>query len=179
MKTRLTLLAGTLAAGTLAIAATPAMAQLGGTLGGTVGGAVSGTTATVGGAGSASTHIGTGLDTAATAGSAMDHVGTAVDKTDKAASKTSEPRSMRVATSDQLSSGVTVRDASGNEIGTISSVTGDTALVANKGQTYRVPLSELYAKGSGKVKEVTSRLPAAELSADAHAGAHGSASTGD
>ena len=151
-----------LAAGA-ALAAAPAMAQLGG-LGGSVGGAVNGS-------------VGGTLDPARTVSQTTNSVGRTVNSADSAVQDKIDQTNLQLATAEQLQSGVVVRDSDGKTIGTVQRIEGDTALVVRGNELYDVPVSELYAKANGKVKEVTARLPKASFKARTSASADASANS--
>jgi len=145
-----------------ALAAAPAMAQLGG-LGGSVGGAVNGT-------------VGGTLDPGSTVSQTTDGVGRAVNRADSTVQDKIDHTNLQLATSEQLASGVVVRDSEGKTIGTVQRIEGDTALVVRGNEIYDVPVSQLYAKANGKVKEVMTQMPKASFKARANADADASAS---
>lgn len=137
-----------LAAGA-AMTAAPAIAQLGG-VGGSVGGAVNGT-------------VGGTLDPGRTVSQTANGVGRTVNNGDSAIQNKIDQTNLQLATSEQIASGVVVRDSEGKTLGTVQRIEGDTALVVRGNQIYDVPVAQLYTKASGKVKEVTTRMPKASF----------------
>lgn len=65
----------------------------------------------------------------------------------------------------ELSAGVPIVDGSGNAIGTVKKVAGNTIIVTDGAADYRVPITELYAYSDGGADHFASRLPKAALQA--------------
>lgn len=161
MRKTIALLAAT---ATLSIAA-PALAQLGGTVGNATG-SIGSTTGTAVGA-----TAGTTLDTGKAVDQTLDRAGTAVHQADGTVQQQVDRTAMRAVASGDLQTGLKVTDSEGKSIGTVQSVSGDTAVIADGSKVYNVPVSDLYAKGSGKVKKVSTLVPRASLDTQAKAAA--------
>lgn len=126
-------------AATSALAATPALAQVGVGLGGGV-------------------NTGVNVDTSRTVGDGLDTVGRTVDRTDRTVNRTlgrTMERELRVATSADVQAGASVRDSRGRRVGTVTGVSGGAALVVDNNRTYQVPLSALYRRGRGLVTNLS------------------------
>jgi len=91
--------------------------------------------------------------------------------TDRATSKLSDS-DLTLVTSDQVTAGLVVRDQRGQRIGTVSSVSGDTATVVSGKRSYSVPLSSLYTSTTGKANTLISSVPRAQLTGKVNAKAN-------
>lgn len=123
--------------------------------------------------GSGSVTGGVGVDTGRTVGGVTGTLDRTIDRTDRAVNRTVDrtlENDLRVATSADLSAGAGVRDRRGNRVGTVASVSGDTAIVVDGNRRYHVPVAALYRGARGLVSNMTR----AELRA--HAAAQGGAS---
>jgi hypothetical protein len=146
-----------------ALAATPALAQLGVNLGGQAGAGLN-----VGGV------VNPGAAVGGVTGSldrTVNHVDHAVDGTINGALD----GDLRVATAADLQSGAVVRDKHGHSIGVVQSVDGNAALVARNGRQVHVPLAALYRSSSGLMTSLTKTQVNAMFAASANAGASASA----
>ncbi|HMO74132.1 MAG TPA: hypothetical protein PKD99_15755 [Sphingopyxis sp.] len=144
-----------LAAGA-ALAAAPALAQLGGVADVQVGGRVG---------------ADAGVDPAATVGDVTTRTGDIVDRLDDRVGRTVDDASLTLATREQVRAGVEVRDAGGNSVGTVQSVEGDTAVLVRGGKLYTIPLSELWHDTSRAASGLVTKLTRTEIQARAAAGA--------
>jgi hypothetical protein len=120
--------------------------------------------------------VGARADVGVDAGRVVDGVGRTVDRTVDRADRTVNDtlsRDLVVASRTDVRSGVVVRDGRGGRVGTVQSVSGNTAVVVQGNRTYRVPLSALYRSGRGLVTS----LSRAELRASADARASARAGT--
>lgn len=154
----------TIVAAGVALAAVPAMAHPGGGVG--MGGGM-GAGGGMGPPMDPGSRIGHGLDTAAQHGQADEHL----DKAREATSRARERVQLHRVTRDQLQTGLTVRDSSGHRIGSLTSVTGDTARVTRGDKVYDLPVSQLYNPASRKAKEIVTTVPRASLTARSKASA--------
>jgi hypothetical protein len=90
-------------------------------------------------------------------------VGTVTDSVDRTVDRTN--REVRVATSADVTAGATVSDSSGHRIGTVQSVSADTAVIASGNHRLRVPVSSLYRGTKG----LATRMTRAQFNARARA----------
>lgn len=139
-----------------AILATPALAQLGGVADVNVGGQVG---------------VDPGNSVGNTLGTVTDRVGDTVEKVDGTVNHAADHSNLTLATREQVRAGAEVRDSSGTSVGTVQSVEGNTAVVVRGGKLYNIPLASLYNSASGKAKGLVTKLPHAEITARANAGA--------
>ncbi|HWH22545.1 MAG TPA: hypothetical protein VNT25_04530 [Allosphingosinicella sp.] len=130
-----------------ALAAGPALAQLGVGLGAKVGAGVN-------------------------AGGVVDGVTGTVDRTvsaaDRAVNRTLS-RDLVLATRADLRTGAEVRDSSGKRVGTVQSVHGNMAVIVQGNRTMRVPLASIYRSGKGLVTSLTRAQLRASADAQANA----------
>ena len=61
--------------------------------------------------------------------------------------------------------GAEIADSSGNSVGTVQSVEGDTAVVIKGGKLYTIPLSSIYHDAAGKTHTLVTKLSQAEIKA--------------
>ena len=132
-----------------ALAATPALAQVGVGLGGRVGANV-------------------GVDTGRTVDGVRGTLDRTVDATDRTVNRTLN-RDLRVASSADVRSGIVVRDSRGQRVGTVQSVHAGTAIVVQGNRRMHVPLASLYRSGSGLVTNISRARLRADAQADARA----------
>ncbi|MBN8842481.1 MAG: hypothetical protein J0H88_04455 [Sphingomonadales bacterium] len=147
-----------LLAGTAALAAAPAFAQVGGVVGGTVD-----TTA----------QVGTGA-VGDTLTNTTARVGSTVDRVDGTVNKQLDATKLTLATRDQVRAGAQVTDRGGNSVGTVQSIDGDNAIVVDGGKLYNIPLGSLYSQAEGATGTLVTKLPRADITARAQAGAEAS-----
>lgn len=160
-----------LAAAAMAVSA-PAVAQLGGAVGGvtgSVGGAVSG---------GVNTTVDPVTTTADTVGRTTDTVGGVVNKADSTVQSRVDNTRLSAVSAQDVTAGLKVRDSNGHSIGTVQSISGDQALVADGSKVYNVPVSQLYARGAGKARQLMTKVPRASLTAQANANANSAVKTG-
>lgn len=138
-----------LIAGSAAILATPALAQVGGVVGGTVD-----TTA----------QVGTGTVGNAVTG-VTGQVGNTVDQVDGSVNKKLDATKLTLATRDQVRAGAQITDGAGNGIGTVQSIDGDNAIVVDGGKLYNIPLGSLYSQAEGAAGTLVTKLPRADIKA--------------
>ncbi|MFM5917518.1 MAG: hypothetical protein ACKOOL_08300 [Novosphingobium sp.] len=125
------------------------------------------------------------VDAASKAVTRTENVGArAVNRTQKVADRTTgklSDSSLTLVTSDQVTTGLVVRDQRGQRIGTVSSVSGNTALVVSGNRTYSVPLTDLYTSTTGNANGLVSSVPRAQLTGkvNAKASAKSAVSTGN
>lgn len=91
---------------------------------------------------------------AGTVGQVGDTVGKAVDAAN-----------LTLATREQVRAGAELYDTSGNSVGTVQSVEGDTAVVIRGGKLYNVPLAEIYHGLVGATHGLVTKLSRAEIQA--------------
>ncbi|HKR91569.1 hypothetical protein [Novosphingobium sp.] len=70
----------------------------------------------------------------------------------------------------ELSPGVPIVDGSGNPLGTVKQVVGNTIVITDGGVDYRVPITQLYAYRTGAADHFASRLPKSALTAEQEGG---------
>lgn len=70
----------------------------------------------------------------------------------------------------ELSPGVVIVDSSGNPIGTVKTVSGNTIVITDGNADYRLPITELYAYSDGAADRFASRLPKAALQKEQEGG---------
>lgn len=145
----------TFLAGTAAILAAPALAQVGGVVGGTVD-----TTAQVG--------TGTVGDTVT---GVTGRVRDTVDRVDGSVNRKLDATKLTLATRDQVRAGAQVTDRAGNSVGTVQSIDGDNAVVVDGGKLYNIPLGTLYSKAEGATGTLVTKLPRADIAARVQGGA--------
>lgn len=63
----------------------------------------------------------------------------------------------------ELSPGVAIVDGSGNTIGTVKTVAGNTIVITDGSADYSLPITELYAYSDGAADRFASRVPKAAL----------------
>jgi len=66
----------------------------------------------------------------------------------------------------ELSAGVPIVDDSGETIGTVKKVAGNTIIVTDGSADYQVPITQLYAFNDGTADHFASRVPKAALEPD-------------
>ena len=155
-------------AATVAFAAVPASAQLGGV-----------------GAG-AGVNVGTDVrvDTGRTVGSVVDGVDRTatrtVDRADRTTRRAMDNTQFSLVTRNQVATGAEVRDSRGQRVGTVSRLDGNAAVVVSGRNAYQVPLSALYRRTSGAARGLVTSIPRAQLTghANAQASANSAAHTG-
>lgn len=70
----------------------------------------------------------------------------------------------------ELSAGVPIVDGSGQTIGTVKKVAGNTIIVTDGSADYQVPITQLYAYNDGAADHFASRLPKSALEPDRKGG---------
>ncbi len=88
-----------------------------------------------------------------------------VDRADGAVSKTVDAANLTLATREQVRAGAELYDTSGNSVGTVQSVEGDTAVVVRGGKLYNVPIAQIYHGAVGATHGLVTKLSAAEIQA--------------
>ena len=136
-------------AGTAAILAAPALAQVGGVVGGTV---------------DTSAQVGTGA-VGDTVTGVTGQVGNTVDRVDGSVNKRLDATKLTLATRDQIRAGAQVTDRAGNGIGTVQSIDGENAIVVDGGKLYNIPLGSLYSQAEGATGTLVTKLPRADIAA--------------
>ncbi|WP_447756883.1 hypothetical protein [Sphingopyxis fribergensis] len=92
-------------------------------------------------------------------------VGSTVDRVDDAVGKAVDSANLTLATREQVRAGAELYDTSGNSVGTVQSVEGDTAVVIRGGKLYNVPLAEIYHGAVGSTHGLVTKLSSAEIQA--------------
>lgn len=70
----------------------------------------------------------------------------------------------------ELSPGVPIVDNSGNTIGTVKKVAGNTIIITDGSADYRISITQLYAYHDGTADHFASRLPKSALEPDREGG---------
>jgi hypothetical protein len=94
-----------------------------------------------------------------------DPVGGTVDRLDGTVNKTIDATSLTLATREQVRAGAELYDTSGNSVGTVQSIEGDTAVVIRGGKLYNVPVAEIYHGAVGATHGLVTKLSSAEITA--------------
>ena len=92
-------------------------------------------------------------------------VGGTVDRLDGTVNKTIDATSLTLATREQVRAGAEIYDTSGNSVGTVQSIEGDTAVVIRGGKLYNVPVAEIYHGAVGASHGLVTKLSSAEITA--------------
>lgn len=92
-------------------------------------------------------------------------VGGTVDRVGGAADKAIDATSLTLATREQVRAGAEIYDTSGNSVGTVQSIEGDTAVVIRGGKLYNVPIAEIYHGAVGATHGLVTKLSSAEITA--------------
>lgn len=92
-------------------------------------------------------------------------VGGTVDRLDGTLNKTVDATSLTLATREQVRAGAELYDTSGNSVGTVQSIEGDTAVVIRGGKLYNVPIAEIYHGAVGATHGLVTKLSSAEIQA--------------
>lgn len=92
-------------------------------------------------------------------------VGGTVDRLDGTLNKTVDATSLTLATREQVRAGAELYDTSGNSVGTVQSIDGDTAVVIRGGKLYNVPIAEIYHGAVGATHGLVTKLSSAEIQA--------------
>lgn len=142
-----------LLAGSAALLASPALAQVGGVVGGTV-------DATVG----AGPVAGTVTDATSGIGNTVDHV-------DDAVNGTIDSTRLVVATRQQVRAGAQITDTQGNDVGTVQGIDGDNAVIVDGGKLYNIPVAQIYSKADSVTGPLVTKLAKAEIRARVQGGA--------
>lgn len=79
--------------------------------------------------------------------------------------KAVDAANLTLATREQVRAGAELYDTSGNSVGTVQSVEGDTAVVIRGGKLYNVPLAEIYHGLVGATHGLVTKLSRAEIQA--------------
>ncbi len=145
-----------LAASAAMLAALPAAAQLAGPIGGPLG-----TTVNAG--------VNTTVNTAPVTDTVLNTAARTVDTTQRVADQTMGTTSLVLVTRAQVRTGLVVRDARGQRIGTVSRIDGNSAVVVEGRRMYHVPLSALYRRTTGAAGNLYSSIPRAQLTAHVNA----------
>jgi len=126
--------------------------------------------------GSGGVNVGAGVGVGTDLGRTVDSLTPTVDRTvnslDRTANRTLQ-QELRLATAADLQAGATVRDNRGHRIGTLQSVSGNVAIVADGNRSLHVPLAQLYRSGKGLVTKLSRQQlnASAQASMSADAGA--------
>ena len=94
-----------------------------------------------------------------------DPVGGTVDRVDGATKKAVDDANLTLATREQVRAGAEIYDTSGNSVGTVQSIDGDTAIVVREGKLYNVPLAAIYHGAVGETHGLVTKLSSAEIEA--------------
>jgi len=92
-------------------------------------------------------------------------VGGTVDRVDGAVGKTVDAANLTLATREQVRAGAEPYDTSGNSVGTVQSIEGDTAVVLRGGKLYNVPIAQIYHSAVGATHSLVTKLSSAEIQA--------------
>ena len=92
-------------------------------------------------------------------------VGGTVDRLDGTVNKTIDATSLTLATREQVRAGAEIYDTSGNSVGTVQSIEGDTAVVIRGGKLYNVPVAEIYHGAVGASHGLVTKLSSSEITA--------------
>lgn len=106
-----------------------------------------------------------GLNGSAAVDGVTNPVGGTVDGVDGAVGKAVDAANLTLATREQVRGGAELYDTSGNSVGTVQSVEGDTAVVIRGGKLYNVPLAEIYHGAVGTTHGLVTKLSRAEIQA--------------
>lgn len=79
--------------------------------------------------------------------------------------KTVDAANLTLATREQVRAGAELYDTSGNSVGTVQSVEGDTAVVVRDGKLYNVPIAAIYHGAVGATHGLVTKLSSAEIQA--------------
>lgn len=94
-----------------------------------------------------------------------DAVNGAVDGVTNPVGKTVDAANLTLATREQVRAGAELYDSSGNSVGTVQSVEGDTAVVVRGGKLYNVPIAQIYHGAVGATHGLVTKLSSAEIQA--------------
>jgi len=102
------------------------------------------------------TGVGVGVNVPVrdTVNSVHNDINRTVDTVDRTANRAADTR-LYVATRADVGVGASVRDSRGRRIGTVQSVSADSAVLVNGGQRVRVPISSLYRSADGLVTRMS------------------------
>lgn len=92
-------------------------------------------------------------------------VGSTIDRVDGTVGKAVDDANLTLATREQVRAGAELYDSSGNSVGTVQSVEGDTAVVVRGGKLYNVPVAQIYHGAVGATHGLVTKLSAAEIQA--------------
>ena len=106
-----------------------------------------------------------GIGTGAAVGNLTDPVGSTVGRIDSAVKGAVDTANLTLATREQVRAGAELYDTSGNSVGTVQSVEGDTAVVIRGGKLYNVPVAEIYHGAVGASHGLVTKLSRAEITA--------------
>lgn len=106
-----------------------------------------------------------GIGTGAAVGNLTDPVGSTVGRIDSAVKGAVDTANLTLATREQVRAGAELYDTSGNSVGTVQSVEGDTAVVIRGGKLYNVPVAEIYHGAIGAGHGLVTKLSRAEITA--------------
>jgi hypothetical protein len=79
--------------------------------------------------------------------------------------KAVDAANLTLATREQVRAGAELYDSSGNSVGTVQSVEGDTAVVVRDGKLYNVPVAQIYHGAVGATHGLVTNLSSAEIQA--------------
>jgi hypothetical protein len=105
------------------------------------------------------------IGTGAAVGNLTDPVGSTVGRIDGTVKGAVDTASLILATREQVRAGAELYDTSGNSVGTVQSVEGDTAVVIRDGKLYNVPVSAIYHGAVGASHGLVTKLSRAEITA--------------
>lgn len=106
-----------------------------------------------------------GIGTGAAVGNLTDPVGSTAGRIDSTVNGAVDTTSLILATREQVRAGAELYDTSGNSVGTVQSVEGDTAVVIRGGKLYNVPVSAIYHGAVGASHGLVTKLSRAEITA--------------
>lgn len=106
-----------------------------------------------------------GLNGGGAVNSLANPVGGTVDRLDGTVNKAIDATSLTLATREQVRAGAELYDTSGNSVGTVQSIEGDTAVVVRGGKLYNVPIAEIYHGAVGATDGLITKLSSAEITA--------------
>lgn len=105
------------------------------------------------------------IGTGAAVGNLTDPVGSTVGRIDSTVNGAVDTANLTLATREQVRAGAELYDTSGNSVGTVQSVEGDTAVVIRGGKLYNVPVSAIYHGAVGASHGLVTKLSRAEITA--------------
>jgi hypothetical protein len=115
----------------------------------------------------AGAKVGVGVNTGGVTGAVQGTADRAVDAVDRAADRAAN--NLQVATRADVTAGATVSDSNGLSLGTVQSLSADTAIITSGNNRVGVPISSLYRGAKGLVVPMTQAEFNAAIQAQASA----------